>query len=104
MFHTGDWKLDDEPIIGQLRRWNLQIWSSCYHSMNSTCFQSTQSGSEGEVRRSTKVNDHKENILVTTFASNVAVATLGEVAFYWTKIMCGRSLEKIIEVSQCLDT
>ena len=50
-----------------------------------------------------KVNDHEESILVTTFASNVArLQTLGEVACATGRKLCvaGRSLEKIIEVSQ----
>lgn len=111
VFHTGDWKLDDEPIIGQptteVELTNLGdegLLSLVCDSTN--VFNPTQSGSEGEVRRSLlqEVNDHKgKRILVTTFASNVArLQTLGEVACATGRKLCvaGRSLEKIIEVSQ----
>src|SRR5690606_19824419 len=69
-------------------------------------FNPTSSGSEGAVYRGLldAVGRHSgKRVLVTTFASNVArLQTLGHVAQETGRRLCiaGRSLERIIEVSQ----
>ena len=111
IFHTGDWKLDEEPIIGdptteeELR----QIGDEGVLAMvcdSTNVFNPKPSGSEGAVFRGLleEVGKHRgKRVLVTTFASNVArLQTLGEVAQETGRTLCvaGRSLDRIIEVAR----
>jgi len=111
VFHTGDWKLDEEPIIGEPTTeeeltaiGDEGILALVCDSTN--VFNPSASGSEGEVHRGLmeEVASHKgKRVLVTTFASNVArLQTLGEVAIETGRRLCvaGRSLDRMIEVSQ----
>ena len=107
IFHTGDWKLDDEPRVGvpatpaELTAIGDEgVLALVCDSTN--VFNPEASGSEGEVRRGllAEVARHKgKRVLVTTFASNVArLQTLGEVATATGRQLCvaGRSLDRII--------
>jgi ribonuclease J len=107
IFHTGDWKLDEEPLIGQpatpdeLRRIGDEgVLALVCDSTN--VFNPEASGSEGDVARglSKEIARHKgKRVLVTTFASNVArLHTLGQVAKATGRQLCvsGRSLDRII--------
>lgn len=111
IFHTGDWKLDDEPLVGvpatpdELTRIGDEgVLALVCDSTN--VFNLQASGSEGEVYRGLleEVGKHKgRRVLVTTFASNVArLQTLAEVAVASGRKLCvsGRSLDRIIEVAQ----
>jgi len=111
IFHTGDWKLDEEPIIGEptteeeLREIGDEgVLALVCDSTN--VFNPEPSGSEGAVHRALmeEVARHTgKRVVVTTFASNVArLHTLGEVARETGRKICvaGRSLDRIIEVSQ----
>jgi ribonuclease J len=111
IFHTGDWKLDEEPIIGEptteaeLREIGEEgVLALVCDSTNA--FNPEPSGSEGAVHRALmeEVARHKgKRVVVTTFASNVArLQTLGEVAQATGRQLCvaGRSLDRIIEVAQ----
>lgn len=111
IFHTGDWKLDDEPLVGtpateaELRAIGDEgVLAMVCDSTN--VFNPEASGSEGEVRRGLleEVAKHKgKRVLVTTFASNVArLQTLAEVAVASGRQLCvaGRSLDRIIQVAQ----
>jgi ribonuclease J len=111
IFHTGDWKLDEEPIIGEptteeeLREIGDEgVLALVCDSTN--VFNPEPSGSEGAVHRALmeEVARHKgKRVVVTTFASNVArLQTLGEVARETGRQICvaGRSLDRIIEVAQ----
>ncbi|MEM6584172.1 MAG: ribonuclease J [Pseudomonadota bacterium] len=111
VFHTGDWKLDEEPIIGEptteeeLRAMGDEgILALVCDSTN--VFNPSPSGSEGAVHRAMmeEVASHAgKRVVVTTFASNVArLQTLGEVARETGRQICiaGRSLERIIGVAQ----
>ncbi|MFN4239734.1 MAG: ribonuclease J [Erythrobacter cryptus] len=111
IFHTGDWKLDEEPIIGEptteeeLRAIGDQgVLALVCDSTN--VFNPKASGSEGAVHRALmeEVARHAgKRVVVTTFASNVArLQTLGEVARETGRriVVAGRSLERIIEVAQ----
>ncbi|MEL7219210.1 MAG: ribonuclease J, partial [Pseudomonadota bacterium] len=111
VFHTGDWKLDEEPIIGEptteeeLREiGDGGVLALVCDSTN--VFNPNPSGSEGAVHRGLmeEVAKHAgRRVLVTTFASNVArLQTLGEVARETGRQLCvaGRSLDRIIEVAQ----
>ena len=111
VFHTGDWKLDDEPIIGDptteqelIELGDEGILALVCDSTN--VFNPQPSGSEGAVYKGLmdEVKRHAgKRVLVTTFASNVArLHTLGEVAKATGRQLCvaGRSLDRIIEVAQ----
>lgn len=111
IFHTGDWKLDDEPRIGtpateeELTAIGDEgILALVCDSTN--VFNPKPSGSEGEVRAGLleAVGAQKgRRVVVTTFASNVArLQTLGEVAQATNRKLCvaGRSLDRIIRVAQ----
>ncbi|MCZ8136590.1 MAG: ribonuclease J [Porphyrobacter sp.] len=111
IFHTGDWKLDEEPIIGEpateadLRAIGEEgVLALVCDSTN--VFNPKPSGSEGAVHQALmeEVARHAgKRVVVTTFASNVArLQTLGEVARETGRQICvaGRSLDRIIEVAQ----
>jgi ribonuclease J len=111
IFHTGDWKLDDEPLVGtpatvdELRAIGDDgVLALVCDSTN--VFNPNPSGSEGEVRRVLLEEVAKyrgKRVLVTTFASNVArLQTLGEVAVATNRRLCvaGRSLDRIIRTAQ----
>ena len=111
VFHTGDWKLDDEPRIGvpttaeELSAiGDTGVLALVCDSTN--VFNPEASGSEGEVYRGLLEEvgrHHGARVLVTTFASNVArVQTLGEVALATGRRLCvaGRSLDRIIATAR----
>jgi ribonuclease J len=111
VFHTGDWKLDDEPLIGvPATEGDLTalgdegVLALVCDSTN--VFNPKPSGSEGAVRDGLMemVGGLKgKRVVVTTFASNVArLQTLGEVALATGRKLCvaGRSLDRIISVAQ----
>lgn len=110
VFHTGDWKLDATPVIGnpatpeQLtaigdRGIDVLVCDS------TNVFNAEASGSEASVRDGLMetVQKAKGRVLVTTFASNAArLATLGAVAKATgrTLAVTGRSLDRIIRVAK----
>jgi ribonuclease J len=110
VFHTGDWKLDDTPQLGdpsteaELRAiGDAGVLALVCDSTN--VFQELASGSELGVRRGLDevVADVEGRVLVTTFASNAArLKTLGHVAQDTGRQVCiaGRSLERILRVSK----
>lgn len=110
IFHTGDWKLDEEPLIGtpasegQLRAIGDDgVLALVCDSTN--VFNEDASGSEGSVRDGLMevVKAAKGRVVVTTFASNAArLQTLGEVAKACGRQLCvaGRSLDRIISVAK----
>ncbi|HQS97084.1 ribonuclease J [Novosphingobium sp. 17-62-19] len=111
IFHTGDWKLDDEPRIGtpateeELTAIGDEgILALVCDSTN--VFNPKPSGSEGEVRAGLMeavAAQKGRRVVVTTFASNVArLQTLGEVAEATGRKLCvaGRSLDRIIRVAK----
>lgn len=111
VFHTGDWKLDEDPIIGEpTTEEELEeigdegVLALVCDSTN--VFNPNSSGSEGAVHKGLleEIQRHAgKRVLVTTFASNVArLQTLGDVARETGRQVCvaGRSLDRIIEVAQ----
>lgn len=111
IFHTGDWKLDEEPIIGEptteeeLREIGDEgVLALVCDSTN--VFNAAASGSEGAVFTGLleEVRKHSgKRVLITTFASNVArLQSLAEVAEETGRRLCvaGRSLDRIIEVAR----
>ena len=106
IFHTGDWKLDEKPLLGQPSTpeqlnaiGDTGVLALVCDSTN--VFNSEASGSESDVRDGLMqtIAEAKGRVLVTTFASNAArVQTLGEVALATGRKLCvaGRSLDRII--------
>ncbi|HYD25240.1 MAG TPA: ribonuclease J [Croceibacterium sp.] len=111
VFHTGDWKLDEEPLIGvpATEEELMQLGDEGILALvcdSTNVFNPASSGSEGAVYRGLleEVHGHAgKRVLVTTFASNVArLQTLGRVAQKTGRELCvaGRSLDRIVEVAQ----
>lgn len=111
IFHTGDWKLDDEPLVGTPTSpaaltaiGDEGVLALVCDSTN--VFNPKASGSEGAVRTALLeeiARHHGRRVLVTTFASNVArLQTLGEVARASNRKLCvaGRSLDRIIRTGK----
>jgi len=110
IFHTGDWKLDEEPLLGtpstaaELEAIGDEgVLALVCDSTN--VFNDHASGSEAAVREGLDavIGAATGRVLVTTFASNAArVQTLGEVARDTGRQLCvaGRSLDKIIKVAK----
>ncbi len=110
IFHTGDWKLDDDPVLGtpstaaELEAIGDEgILALIGDSTN--VFNEKASGSEKTVREGldTVVGAATGRVLVTTFASNAArLQTLGEVARDTNRQVCvaGRSLDRILKVAK----
>jgi len=110
VFHTGDWKLDEEPILGQPATaaaltavGDEGIDVLVCDSTNA--FNPEASGSEGGLRKGLEqaVGAAKGRVVVTTFASNAArLATLGAVAKATGRTLCvaGRSLDRILGVAR----
>lgn len=110
IFHTGDWKLDPEPLVGKPTDENaLQaIGDNGVLAMvcdSTNVFNAEASGSEGAVRQSlmTLLADRPQRVVVTTFASNIArVATLAAVAVAHGRELCliGRALERNVQIAR----
>lgn len=110
VFHTGDWKLDDAPQLGEpstpaeLRAIGDEgILALVCDSTN--VFNPEASGSEAAVRDGLDavIGAATGRVLVTTFASNAArLQTLGQVAKDTGRTLCvaGRSLDRILRVAK----
>ncbi|MEI4507969.1 ribonuclease J [Sphingopyxis sp. CCNWLW253] len=110
VFHTGDWKLDEEPILG------VPATAAALTAVgdegidvlvcdSTNAFNPEASGSEGGLREGLEqaVGAAKGRVVVTTFASNAArLATLGAVAKATGRTLCvaGRSLDRILGVAR----
>ena len=110
IFHTGDWKLDDDPQLGlpeaeQLVRPHGDKGILALVCDSTNVFNDKPSGSEGSVRDGLMqvVGEARGRVVVTTFASNAArLETLGEVATASGRqlALAGRSLDRIVEVAK----
>jgi ribonuclease J len=110
IFHTGDWKLDEFPQLGDpadaaalTRVGDEGILALVCDSTN--VFQEEASGSEEQVREGLDrvIGEAEGRVLVTTFASNAArLSTLGKVAQDTGRQVCvaGRSLDRILRVAR----
>lgn len=102
IFHTGDWKIDPDPVLGQAIDENELMGIGDDGVLAIVCdstnvFNEKASGSEMAVRHSIEeILAHKEGaVFCTTFSSNVArVETLAYVAKQTGRHLClvGRSL------------
>ena len=110
VFHTGDWKLDPNPVIGKpttpealTKIGDSGITALVCDSTN--VFNAEASGSESSVRDGllAAIGKARGRVLVTTFASNAArISTLAAVAKATGRKFCvaGRSLDRILKVSK----
>ncbi|MBY8828258.1 ribonuclease J [Hephaestia mangrovi] len=110
VLHTGDWKLDDAPVLGDPA--NAETLSAIGDQGvlalvcdSTNVFNAEASGSEESVKAGLHevVAAARGRVLVTTFASNASrLHTLGEVAKATGRKLClaGRSLDRILRVAQ----
>lgn len=110
IFHTGDWKFDHDPLIGDPndQKYLRKLGDEGVLAMvgdSTNVFNDTFSGSEGDLRKSIieLVKGCKKMVVVTTFASNVArMETILKAAEAAGRrvVMAGRSLWRILETAQ----
>jgi ribonuclease J len=110
VFHTGDWKIDPDPIIGpatdedRIKAYGDDgVLAMVCDSTN--VFNEGHSGSEGELLESITnlVAEQKGLVAVTTFASNVArIDTIARAAMANNRevVLLGRSLDRITRAAQ----
>jgi ribonuclease J len=110
IFHTGDWKIDPEPLIGDLtdeamlkRIGDEGVLAMVCDSTN--VFVEGEAGSEATVRTNLKklVKGRKGRIAVTCFASNLARVesiALAAVAAGRHPVLSGPALLRMIEAAQ----
>jgi ribonuclease J len=110
VFHTGDWKLDDQPQVGNPTKPEALSAIGDEGVLALVCdstnvFTTAPAGSEATVREGLEhvVGAAQGRVVVTTFASNAArLHTLGEVAKATGRTVCvaGRSLDRILKVAR----
>jgi ribonuclease J len=110
IFHTGDWKLDKNPVVGNasnLKRIK-EIGKEGVYAMvcdSTNVFSEGWSGSEGDLEKSLLniVKAQKGRVLISTFASNVArLQTIASVAKKLDRqiVISGFSLSRIVTIAQ----
>ena len=110
VLHTGDWKLDPEPLVGPksdedaLRRLGDEGVMAMIGDSTNALNEGT-SGSEGEVRETLMdlCANRTGRIAVATFASNIArIDTVAKVAAAHDRhlVLVGRSLWRILAAAQ----
>jgi ribonuclease J len=110
IFHTGDWKIDEEPVLGAPSTPEMLTAIGDKGVLALVCdstnaFNAEDSGSEGSVHADllTSVKAAKGLVVITSFASNAArVQTLANVAREAGRKLClaGRSLDRILTAAQ----
>ena len=110
VFHTGDWKIDETPVIGEAPSTEVLTRIGDEGVLALVCdstnvFQDKPSGSEESVHAGLleQVTAARGRVMVTTFASNAArLQTIGRVAREANRKVCiaGRSLDRILRVAQ----
>ncbi|QED23768.1 ribonuclease J [Candidatus Deianiraea vastatrix] len=110
VFHTGDWKFDPDPVIGETSDF-VKMRKLCENGVTALVCDSTNvlseghSNSEGELEASlySLMKTKKGMIVITTFASNVArIETIAKVARKLGRVVgiSGLSLHKITSIAQ----
>ena len=108
IFHTGDWKIDPNPLVGEpINENKLQLIKKDGINVmicdSTNVFDENPSGSESEVRevlREIFFKHKKGKIVVTCFASNIArLETILKVSEDLNKlcVFVGRSIHRIYE-------
>ncbi len=112
VFHTGDWKLDEEPLITEpLDEMRLNAFGDegvlALVCDSTNAFREGTSPSESEVAQSLTeiIKGAKGRVAVTCFSSNVArIKTVADAARETGRhlVVAGRALQRVIDVA--LDT
>ncbi|MGH1413335.1 MAG: ribonuclease J [Pelagimonas sp.] len=109
VIHTGDFKLDTTPLVGEA--WDPELWAEVSKDGvkalicdSTNVFSRTAGRSEAIVTPAVEqlVADAKEMVVATTFASNVArVKSLAEAGAKAGRSVCllGRAMRRMIEAS-----
>lgn len=110
ILHTGDWKLDPHPLVGE-KSWIPQLTALGRDGVlamlcdSTNVFRPGESGSEAEVRTSLAdlVKQQKARVVVTTFASNIArlesVVLAGRESGREIAVV-GRSMHRMLEAAR----
>lgn len=110
VFHTGDWKIDPDPTIGEATdeeamraMGDSEVLAMICDSTN--VFQDHESGSEAAVRESLCkiISEQTGRVAVTAFASNVArIASIAAAGHACGRqvVLVGRAINRNVEVAQ----
>ena len=109
IYHTGDWKIDENPIVGEsidfnkLKENSEEVLAMVCDSTN--VLTSGRSGSESTVRGNLAgvIKKLKNRVFVTSFASNVArLETIAAAAKESGRslVVLGRSMHRMISVAR----
>lgn len=110
ILHTGDWKLDGEPLVGPVSDENRLVQYGKEGVLALVCdstnvFVEGESGSEGDVRKELikLVGECDQRVVLATFASNVArLESIVEAAKANGRrvVLAGRSLWRMTQAAQ----
>ena len=111
VFHTGDWKFDDQPVLGKpsdIKRIKEIVKEEPLSLLvcdSTNCMKDNQNNSESILLDSlTKIVERKKHmVVITTFASNISrINTIYQVAERTGRrlVLSGRSMEKIINIAR----
>jgi ribonuclease J len=110
IFHTGDWKLDKNPVVGNVSNTKRikEIGKEGVYAMicdSTNVFSEGWSGSEGDLQKSLGklIKDQPGRVLITTFASNIArLETIAAVAKKHGRnvVIAGFSLHRMVQIAQ----
>ena len=110
IFHTGDWKIDTEPLLGDLTDEAMLKRIGDEGALAMVCdstnvFVEGEAGSESKVRANLEklVRGHSGRVAVTCFASNLARVesiALAAVAAGRHPVLSGRALTRMLESAQ----
>lgn len=110
LFHTGDWKLDPDPIVGPPTDQNrlIELGNEGIDVLVCDSTNATREGSsisEVDVAQTLKeiIASAKKRVVVTTFASNVArIKSVAEAAYAAGRyvILAGRALERVVNIAK----
>jgi ribonuclease J len=110
VFHTGDWKIDPEPLLGDVTDEAMLRRIGEEGALAMVCdstnvFVEGEAGSEATVRTNlaTLVKSLRCRIAVTCFASNLARVesiALAAVAAGRHPVLAGRALQRMVEAAQ----
>jgi len=110
VFHSGDWKIDPEPLLGDLTDEAMLKRIGDEGALAMVCdstnvFVEGEAGSESKVRKNLErlVRGHAGRVAVTCFASNLARVesiALAAVAAGRHPVLSGRALARMLESAQ----
>jgi len=110
ILHTGDWKIDPDPVIGRLTE-EARLKAFGDEGIDAIVCDSTnvlspgRSGSEADVGRALEkvVAESPKRVVITTFASNVArLTSIAQAAVATGRHLClaGRGMHKIYQAAR----